>query len=85
MMGMALMRGTLSAIGVLFGGLGMFFPLHSFTQPIMAVCALVFLNLGDRRDAEIALLPAAADGFRRSFQHLSFALRPALIVQQRGV
>jgi hypothetical protein len=44
MMGLALMRGTLSAIGVLFGGLGMFFLYYSFTQPMMAVYALMFLG-----------------------------------------
>jgi hypothetical protein len=44
MMGLALMRGTLSAIGTLFGGLGMFFLYYSFTQPMMAVYALMFLG-----------------------------------------
>jgi hypothetical protein len=44
MMGLALMRSTLSAIGVLFGGLGMFFLYYSFAQPMMAVYALMFLG-----------------------------------------
>jgi hypothetical protein len=39
MMGLAMMRGTLSAIGALFGGLGVFFLYYSFTQPTMAVRA----------------------------------------------
>ena len=36
MMGLALMRGTLSAIGVLFGSLGMFFLYYSFMEPTLA-------------------------------------------------
>jgi hypothetical protein len=44
MMGLAMMRGTLSAIGALFGGLGVFFLYYSFTQPMMAVYALMFLG-----------------------------------------
>ena len=44
MMGLAMMRGTLSAIGALFGGLGIFFLYYSFTQPMMAVYALMFLG-----------------------------------------
>jgi len=44
MMGLAMMRGTLSAIGVLFGGLGMFFLYYSFMNPILAAYALMFLG-----------------------------------------
>jgi hypothetical protein len=44
MMGLALMRGTLSAIGVLFGSLGMFFLYYSFTEPTLAAYALMFLG-----------------------------------------
>jgi len=44
MMGLAMMRGTLSAIGVLFGGLGMFFLYYSFMNPILAAYALIFLG-----------------------------------------
>jgi hypothetical protein len=44
MPGMMLMRGTLSAIGTLFGGLGVFFLYYSFMRPEMAVYALMFLG-----------------------------------------
>jgi hypothetical protein len=44
MPGMMLMRGTLSAIGTLFGGLGVFFLYYSFLRPEMAVYALMFLG-----------------------------------------
>ena len=44
MMGLAMMRGTLSAIGVLFGGLGMFFLYYSFMRPEMAAYALMFIG-----------------------------------------
>jgi hypothetical protein len=44
MMGLALMRGTLSAIGVLFGSLGMFFLYYSFMEPMLAAYSLMFLG-----------------------------------------
>ena len=44
MPGMMLMRGTLSAIGTLFGGLGVFFLYCSFYRPIYAAYALMFLG-----------------------------------------
>jgi hypothetical protein len=44
MMGLALMRGTLSAIGLLFGGLGVFFLYFSFMRPDLASYALIFLG-----------------------------------------
>ena len=44
MPGLAMLRGTLSALGAVFGGLGMFFLYYSFMNPMMAVYALMFLG-----------------------------------------
>ena len=44
MPGLLLLRGTLSAIGTLFGGLGVFFVYYSFMRPQMAAYALIFLG-----------------------------------------
>ena len=44
MPGLGLMRGTLSAIGLLFGSLGVFFLYFSFVRPDMASYALIFLG-----------------------------------------
>ena len=42
MPGMLMLRGTLSAIGTVFGGLGVFFLYCSFIRAEMAVYALMF-------------------------------------------
>jgi len=44
MPGMLMLRGTLSAIGAVFGGLGVFFLYCSFIRAEMAVYALMFLG-----------------------------------------
>ena len=44
MPGMLMLRGTLSAIGTVFGGLGVFFLYCSFIRAEMAVYALMFLG-----------------------------------------
>ena len=44
MPGLLLLRGTLSAMGILFGGLGVFFVYYSFMRPQMAAYALIFLG-----------------------------------------
>ena len=43
MLGLVLLRGTLSALGTLFGSLGVFFVYYSFMRPEFAAYALVFL------------------------------------------
>ena len=44
MPGLALFRGTMSAVATVFGGLGVFFLYYSFIQPELAAYALVFLG-----------------------------------------
>jgi hypothetical protein len=44
MPGMVMLRGTLSAIGTVFGGLGVFFLYCSFYRAEYAVYALMFLG-----------------------------------------
>jgi hypothetical protein len=44
MPGLALFRGTMSALATLFGGLGIFFLYYSFMHPELAAYALVFLG-----------------------------------------
>jgi hypothetical protein len=44
MLGLALMRGTISALAAVFGSLGVFFVYFSFMRPEMAGYAVVFLG-----------------------------------------
>jgi hypothetical protein len=44
MQGLTLMRGTLSAMSSVFGGLGVFFLYHSFAVPAVSAYALIFLG-----------------------------------------
>jgi len=44
MQGLTLMRGTLSAMSSVFGGLGVFFLYHSFAVPAVRAYALIFLG-----------------------------------------
>ncbi len=44
MLGLGLMRTAMSALAILFGGLGVFFVYYSFMRPEMAAYALMFLG-----------------------------------------
>lgn len=44
MPGLALLRGTMSALATVFGGCGVFFLYYSFIRPELAAYALVFLG-----------------------------------------